>query len=58
MAESSKVSVISKDGRVVEEVVVVRTATGRAETIADTVRRTGMEAEEAPGATANGTAKL
>ena len=54
--------VIAKEARVVEEVVVGKTATDRVETVTDTVRRTDVEVEEIPGTTTTtgttGTTKL
>ena len=59
MTETAEVPVISKEARVVEEVVVGKTATDRVETITDTVRRTDVEVEEIPGTTTTtGTTKL
>jgi len=48
---TAEVPVVSKEARVVEEVVVGKTATDRVETVTDTVRRTDVEVEEVPGAT-------
>ncbi len=46
VTETAEVPVISKAARVVEEVVVGKTATDRVETIHDTVRRTDVEVDE------------
>jgi len=46
VTETSEVPVVSKEARVVEEVVVGKTATDRTETVKDTVRRTDVEVEE------------
>ncbi len=46
VTETSEVPVVSKEARVVEEVVVGKTATDRVETVQDTVRRTDVEVEE------------
>lgn len=46
VTETSEVPVVSKEARVVEEVVVGKTATDRTETVRDTVRRTDVEVEE------------
>ena len=43
VTETSEVPVISKEARVVEEVVVGKTATDRTETARDTVRRTDVD---------------
>ena len=51
LTETAEVPVIAKEARVVEEVVVGKTATDRVETVQDTVRRTDVEVEEIPGAT-------
>ena len=45
VTETSEVPVISKEARVVEEVVVGKTATDRTETARDTVRRTNVDVE-------------
>ena len=62
VTETAEVPVVSKEARVVEEVVVGKTATDRTETITDTVRRTDVEVEEVPGTTTTtgttGTTKL
>ena len=44
--ETAEVPVVSKEARVVEEVVVGKQATDRVETVRDTVRRTDVEVEE------------
>jgi len=49
VTETSEVPVVSKEARVVEEVVVGKTATDRVETVQDTVRRTDVEVEEVTG---------
>ena len=46
ITETSEVPVVAKTARVVEEVVVGKTATERVETVHDTVRRTDVEVEE------------
>ncbi len=46
MTETDEVPVVSKQARVVEEVVVGKTATDRTETVHDTVRRTDVEVDE------------
>lgn len=46
VTETAEVPVIAKSARVVEEVVVGKTATDRVETIHDTVRRTDVEVDE------------
>ena len=49
---------VSKEARVVEEVVVGKTATARVEAVSDTVRRADVGAEELPNVTSvTGTAK-
>ncbi len=48
VTEHAEVPVVSKDARVVEEVVVGKQATERTETIHDTVRRTDVEVEQIP----------
>ena len=63
VTETAEVPVVAKSARVVEEVVVGKTATDRVETISDTVRRTDVEVEEIPGTTTTtgtttGTTKL
>ena len=62
VTETAEVPVVAKEARVVEEVVVGKTATDRTETISDTVRRTDVEVEEIPGTTTTtgttGTTKL
>lgn len=49
LTETAEEAVISKSARVVEEVLVGKTATEHTETIHDTVRRTEVEVEEIPG---------
>ena len=65
MTETAEEAVVAKDARVVEEVVVRKTADDRTETISDTVRRTEVEVDNdvgtkgsgyAAGTTGNGTA--
>ena len=51
LRETAEEAVINKQARVVEEVVVGKTATDRTETIHDTVRRTDVEVEQLPGQT-------
>ena len=51
VTETAEVPVIAKEARVVEEVVVGKTATDRVETVSDTVRRTDVEVEQIPGTT-------
>lgn len=46
LTETHEVPVVTKDARVVEEVVVGKTETDRVETIRDTVRRTDVEVED------------
>jgi len=46
LRETAEVPVVNKQARVVEEVVVGKTATDRVETISDTVRRTDVEVEQ------------
>ena len=46
LTETHEVPVVTKDARVVEEVVVGKTETDRVETVRDTVRRTDVEVEE------------
>ena len=46
MTETDEVPVVAKTARVVEEVVVGKTATERTETVHDTVRRTDVEVED------------
>ncbi len=48
VTEMKEVPVIAKEARVVEEVVVGKTATDRVETVHDTVRRTDVEVEKIP----------
>ena len=43
VTETSEVPVVAKEARVVEEVVVGKTATDRTETVRDTVRRTDVD---------------
>ena len=45
VTETSEVPVVAKEARVVEEVVVGKTATDRTQTIQDTVRRTDVDVE-------------
>ena len=49
ITETSEVPVVAKTARVVEEVVIGKTATDRTETVSDTVRRTDVEVEELDG---------
>ena len=46
VTETAEVPVVAKQARVIEEVVIGKTATDRVETIHDTVRRTDVEVEE------------
>ncbi len=46
VTETAEVPVVSKTARVVEEVVVGKTATERTETVRDTIRRTDVEVED------------
>ena len=46
VTETAEVPVVAKQARVVEEVVIGKTATDRVETVRDTVRRTDVEVEE------------
>ena len=46
VTETDEVPVVSKSARVVEEVVVGKTATERTETVSDTVRRTDVEVDD------------
>ena len=46
LTETHEVPVVTKDARVVEEVVVGKTETDRVETVRDTVRRTDVEVED------------
>ncbi|BDI30564.1 hypothetical protein CCAX7_26150 [Capsulimonas corticalis] len=49
VTETKEVPVVAKSARVVEEVVVGKTATDRVETVHDTVRRTDVNVEEIDG---------
>ncbi|QYE33033.1 DUF2382 domain-containing protein (plasmid) [Polymorphobacter sp. PAMC 29334] len=49
MTETDEEAVVAKDARVVEEVVVRKTAEDRTETISDTVRRTEVEVDNVAG---------
>ncbi len=53
LTETHEVPVITKDARVVEEVVVGKTETDRIETVRDTVRRTDVEVEDITTDTTN-----
>ncbi len=53
VTETSEVPVVSKTARVVEEVVVGKTATEHTETVRDTVRRTDVDVEEVDAANTN-----
>jgi len=46
MTETREEAVLSKDARVIEEVVVGKETTERMETIRDTLRRTDVQVEE------------
>ena len=52
--ETAEEPVVAKTARVVEEVVVGKTATERSETITDTVRSTDVDVEEIPGTKTTG----
>ena len=52
VTETSEVPVVSKEERVIEEVVVGKEHTERTETVRDTVRRTDVEVEQIAGQTA------
>jgi len=49
VTETAEVPVVSKQARVVEEVVVGKETTQRTETVQDTVRRTDVEVDQLPG---------
>ncbi len=49
MTETAEEVVVSKEARVVEEVVVRKTADDRTETVSDTVRRTEVEVDDVAG---------
>ena len=51
VTETSEVPVISKEARIIEEVVVGKEHTERTETVHDTVRRTDVEVEQIAGQT-------
>lgn len=51
VTESAEQAVVSKEARVVEEVVVSKEATQHTETVRDTVRRTDVDVEQVPGQT-------
>jgi len=53
VTETDEVAVVSKTARVVEEVVVGKTATDRTETVKDTVRRTDVEVQDLDGNASN-----
>ncbi len=53
LTETHEVPVVTKDARVVEEVVVGKTETDRIETVRDTVRRTDVEVEDIATDTTN-----
>jgi uncharacterized protein (TIGR02271 family) len=53
--ETAEEAVVAKEARVVEEVVVRKTADERTETVSDTVRRTEVEVEDDRTAAARGT---
>lgn len=57
LTETAEQAVVSKNARVVEELLVGKTATERTETVRDTVRHTEVDVEEIPG-TANTTDTL
>lgn len=58
LTETAEEAVVSKDARVVEEIVLSKGVTEHTETVRDTVRHTEVEVEELPGAetAGNGTA--
>jgi uncharacterized protein (TIGR02271 family) len=49
VTETREVPVVSKEARVVEEVVINKTAQERQETVRDTVRKTDVQVEQIPG---------
>jgi uncharacterized protein (TIGR02271 family) len=51
VTERAEQAVVSKEARVVEEVVVGKEATERTETVQDTVRRTDVDVEQVPSTT-------
>ncbi len=51
VTETNEVPVVAKTARVVEEVVVGKTASDHVETVNDTVRRTDVDVEQIPGST-------
>ena len=51
VTETDEVPVVAKSARVVEEVVVGKTASDHVETVTDTIRRTDVEVENIDGAT-------
>ena len=53
LTETHEVPVVTKDARVVEEVVVGKTETDRVETVRDTVRSTDVEVEDITAETTN-----
>ena len=55
MQETSEVPVVAKTARVVEEVVVGKTATDRTETVRDTVKRTDVQVDHVDGNDVAGT---
>jgi len=55
VTEMREQPVVSKEARVVEEVVVGKTAQQRTETVRDQVRRTDVDVERTHGSTASGT---
>jgi uncharacterized protein (TIGR02271 family) len=54
VTETREQPVVSKEARVVEEVVVGKTAQQRTETVRDQVRRTDVDVERTPGSMASG----
>lgn len=46
MIETAEEAIVTKDARIVEEIVVRKDATDRTETVSDTVRRTDVEVED------------
>jgi hypothetical protein len=49
VTETREVPVVSKQARVIEEVVINKTAQERQETVRDTVRKTDVQVEQIPG---------
>jgi len=51
VTETDEEAIVSKEARVVEEVVISKEASERTETVRDTVRRTDVDVEQVPGQT-------